>query len=134
MKYIAVFDIPDNYVIGCALAKICPNDGKVRCDSDFETVYANTVRMDEYTRPKLMEVPFYRDLVIDHMEAAGVETKGMCYDYREPEDVKKRMKSICAAKTKAAEMLRNAFYVGQLSLLDYIQQMQDEYVVMSGKK
>lgn len=39
-KYIAVFDIPDDYVMGCACGKMCPNDGKIRSDSDFEDVYA----------------------------------------------------------------------------------------------
>ena len=40
MKYIAIFDIPDDYGIGCAVAKVCPNDGKIRRDSDFENAYA----------------------------------------------------------------------------------------------
>ena len=42
MKYIAIFDIPDDYVIGCATAKICPNDGKTRSDRDYENAYAQT--------------------------------------------------------------------------------------------
>lgn len=41
MRYIAVFDIPDGYVMGCASAKICPNDGKSRTDKEFDTVYAD---------------------------------------------------------------------------------------------
>jgi len=41
MKYIAVFDIPDDYVMGCACGKMCPNDDKVRSDKDFENVYAH---------------------------------------------------------------------------------------------
>lgn len=41
MKYIAIFDIPDGYGMGCAVAKIAPNDGKPRYDSDFENAYAN---------------------------------------------------------------------------------------------
>ena len=42
MKYIAVFDIPDDYGIGCAIAKIAVK-GKDRYeDKDFETVYAQT--------------------------------------------------------------------------------------------
>ena len=40
MKYIAIFDIPDDYAIGCAVAKICPKDGKTRTDKDYETAYA----------------------------------------------------------------------------------------------
>ena len=40
MKYIAIFDIPDGYVMGCACGKMCPNDGKIRTDKEFENVYA----------------------------------------------------------------------------------------------
>ncbi len=40
MKYIAIFDIPDGYVMGCACGEMYPDDGKVRCDTDFENVYA----------------------------------------------------------------------------------------------
>ena len=40
MKYIAIFDIPDDYGIGCALAKVCKKDKNPRCDSDFENAYA----------------------------------------------------------------------------------------------
>ena len=36
MKYIAVFDIPDGYGMGCAVAKICPKDGEIREEKDFE--------------------------------------------------------------------------------------------------
>ena len=39
-KYIAIFTLPDDYVMGCACGKMCPNDGKVRSDRDFEDVYA----------------------------------------------------------------------------------------------
>ena len=47
MKYIAVFDIPDDYVMGCAVAKICPNDGKIRTDKDFENAYADVEPLSE---------------------------------------------------------------------------------------
>ncbi len=40
MKYIAVFDIPDGYGIGCAMAKIAPKGKDVYADSDFEDAYA----------------------------------------------------------------------------------------------
>ena len=40
MKYIAVFDIPDDYNIGFATAKIIKKDKFPRCDSDFENAYA----------------------------------------------------------------------------------------------
>jgi len=40
MKYIAIFDIPDDYGIGCAIAKVCKKDGKIRTDSEFENAYA----------------------------------------------------------------------------------------------
>jgi hypothetical protein len=40
MKYIAIFDIPDDYGIGCAIAKVIQKDKYPRCDSDFENAYA----------------------------------------------------------------------------------------------
>ena len=40
MKYIAVFDIPDDCAIGCAVAKMCKKDGEIKKESDFENVYA----------------------------------------------------------------------------------------------
>ena len=32
MKYIAIFDIPDDYGIGCAIAKIAPKGKEVYAD------------------------------------------------------------------------------------------------------
>lgn len=58
MKYKAIFDIPDGYKIGAAYAKICPDDGKIRSDKDFETAYADTrpfgagYWIEENIRPK----------------------------------------------------------------------------------
>ena len=40
MKYIAVFDIPEDYGIGYAIAKVIQKDKYPRCDSDFENAYA----------------------------------------------------------------------------------------------
>ncbi len=40
MKYIAIFDIPDDYAIGCATAKVIKKDKYPRCDQDFENAYA----------------------------------------------------------------------------------------------
>ena len=40
MKYIAIFDIPDDYGIGCAVAKVIQKDKYPRCDKDFENAYA----------------------------------------------------------------------------------------------
>jgi len=42
MKYIAIFDIPDNYGIGCAIAKIAPKGKEVYTDKDYENAYAQT--------------------------------------------------------------------------------------------
>lgn len=42
MKYIAIFDIPDDYVIGCAIAKIAPRNHDGYADEDFENAYAQT--------------------------------------------------------------------------------------------
>lgn len=47
MKYIAIFDIPDGYAIGCALAKIAPKGKEVYKDSDFENAYAQTEPLSE---------------------------------------------------------------------------------------
>ena len=47
MKYIAIFDIPDDYGIGCAVAKICPKDDKVRTEKDYENAYAQTEPLSE---------------------------------------------------------------------------------------
>ena len=40
MKYIAVFDIPDDYGIGCAIAKIAKKGKENYSDEDFENAYA----------------------------------------------------------------------------------------------
>lgn len=40
MKYIAIFDIPDDYGIGCAIAKIAPKGKENYSDDDFENAYA----------------------------------------------------------------------------------------------
>lgn len=47
MKYIAVFDIPDGYAIGCALAKIAPKGKEVYEERDFEDAYAQTEPLSE---------------------------------------------------------------------------------------
>ena len=40
MKYIAIFDIHDDYGIGCAIAKIAPKGKEAYTDEDFENAYA----------------------------------------------------------------------------------------------
>lgn len=40
MKYIAIFDIPDDYGIGCAVAKIAPKGKENYYDEDFSNAYA----------------------------------------------------------------------------------------------
>lgn len=47
MKYIAVFDIPDGYGIGYAVAKIAPKGKDVYADSDFENAYAQVEPLSE---------------------------------------------------------------------------------------
>lgn len=47
MKYIAIFDIPDDYAFGCACAKIAPKGKEVYTDSDFEDCYANIEPLSE---------------------------------------------------------------------------------------
>ena len=41
MKYIAVFDIPDDYAIGCAVVKMAKRGKEVYTNDDFTDVYAN---------------------------------------------------------------------------------------------
>ena len=47
MKYIAIFDIPDGYGIGCAVAKIAPKGMDRYEDKDFENAYAQTEPLSE---------------------------------------------------------------------------------------
>lgn len=47
MKYIAVFDVPDNYGIGMAIAKMAPKGKNNYTDKDFETVYAQVEPLSE---------------------------------------------------------------------------------------
>lgn len=47
MKYIAVFDIPDGYGIGCASAKIAPKGKDIYVDGDFENTYAQVEPLSE---------------------------------------------------------------------------------------
>ena len=47
MKYIAIFDIPDNYGIGCAIAKIAPKGKENYSDGDFENAYAQIEPLSE---------------------------------------------------------------------------------------
>ena len=47
MKYIAIFDIPDDYGIGCAVAKIAQRGKEVYCDEDYENAYAQVEPLSE---------------------------------------------------------------------------------------
>ncbi len=47
MKYIAVFDIPDDYAIGCAIAKIAKKGKETYEDKDFENAYAQIEPLSE---------------------------------------------------------------------------------------
>lgn len=47
MKYIAVFDIPDGYGFGCAIAKIAPKGRDRYEDKDFENAYAQIEPLSE---------------------------------------------------------------------------------------
>lgn len=47
MKYIAIFDIPNDYGMGCAVAKIAPKGKEVYEDKDFENVYADIEPLSE---------------------------------------------------------------------------------------
>ena len=48
MKYIAVFDLPEHYKMGCAIGKMIDPRGKdVYEEKDFENVYAQTEPLTE---------------------------------------------------------------------------------------
>lgn len=47
MKYIAIFDIPDDCGIGCAIAKIAPKGKENYSDDDFTNAYAQTEPLAE---------------------------------------------------------------------------------------
>lgn len=47
MRYIAVFDIPDGYSMGCALCKIAPKGREYYEDKDFENAYAQIEPLSE---------------------------------------------------------------------------------------
>ena len=54
MKHIAVFDVPDDYVIGCAIAKIAPKGKEVQTDEDFENAYAQIETLSD-TKTEIFE-------------------------------------------------------------------------------
>ena len=47
MKYIAIFDIPDDYKIGCASAKICQGGKDIYAVEDYEDAYAHVEPLAE---------------------------------------------------------------------------------------
>ena len=47
MKYIAIFDIPDGYGMGCAMAKIAQKGKDAYEDKDFENAYAQIEPLTE---------------------------------------------------------------------------------------
>ena len=47
MKYIAVFDVPDGYSIGCAVAKIAPKGLETYTNEDFQDLYADVEPLSE---------------------------------------------------------------------------------------
>lgn len=131
MKYIAVFDIPDDYGFGCPTVKACPNDGKVRCDAEHDTIFATQmVKMDDFQKPKTIEADFYRRLTLDHMEAAGYR-KVIVDTLKPPKNVQRETVRINTTKGASGTRQRWAFYVGQLYLLDMIKEMQETYIGLS---
>jgi len=131
MRYIAVFDIPGDYGFGCPTVKACPNDGKVRCDAEHDTIFAtNMIKMDDFQKPKTIEADFYRRNTLDHMEAAGFQ-KVIVDQLKDPENVWKETVRINTATGTRGAYQRLAFYVGQLCLLDTIKKMQETYIGLS---
>ena len=133
MKYVAEFEIPDGFKYGCAIVKICPDDNKLRCDADFQTAAATLVRADDYNAPRFLEIPFYRQLVLDHMECACNILKERLEKLKDPQAVWEETVRISKARTQKEIQARYAYYYGQLAILDYIQKMQNEYTVPQSK-
>ena len=127
MKYVAVFDVPDGWGYGCAIIKACPRDGKIRTDAEHKTIAADLIRKDEYDAPKYLEVPFYRNLVLDHMQISCHMDDRRRKELEDPEKVWEETVRISKARTQKEIQARYAYYFGQLALLDYIKKMQNEY-------
>ena len=47
MKYIAIFNVPEGYGIGCAVAKVAQKDKERYEDNDFQNVYAQVEPLSE---------------------------------------------------------------------------------------
>lgn len=47
MKYIAVFDVPGGYAMGCAVGMIAPKEHEGYTDADFENLYAQIEPLTE---------------------------------------------------------------------------------------
>lgn len=73
MKYIAIFDIPDGYGIGCASAKIAPKGKDIYVDGDFENAYAQVEPLSE-EKTEVIERFNAVDRVIQDLNI------GCCYD------------------------------------------------------
>ena len=74
---------------------------------------------------------FYRSLILEHMQLVGIEVKNDSYDLSKPEDVKRLVKEIGRRHGggRNAEAMREkiAFWLGQLYLLDWINEMENTY-------
>ena len=73
MKYIAIFDIPDDYGIGCASAKIAPKGKDFYEDSDFINAYAQVEPLSE-EKTEVLERFNAVDRIIQDLNI------GCCYD------------------------------------------------------
>ena len=127
MKYIAEFDVPDGWKFGCAIIKACPDDGAIRRDSEYKTLSALLERKADYDAPKYLEVPFYRNLVLDHMQISCHMDDRRRKELEDPAKVWEETVRISKARTQKEIQARYAYYFGQLALLDYISKMQNEY-------
>jgi len=65
MKYIAIFDLPENYVMGCAVGMICPNDGKIRTDREFEKLYAQIEPLAEQQEEMFSKFNVFQRIIQD---------------------------------------------------------------------
>lgn len=73
MKHIAIFDIPDDYAIGCVIAKIAPKGKDVYTYSDFRDAYAQVEPLSK-EKAEVIEQFNAVDRVIQDLNI------GCCYD------------------------------------------------------
>ena len=82
MKYIAIFDIPDDYIIGCANAKIAPKGKEVYYDDEFEDAYAHVEPLAEEKAEVFEQFEMVDGVISDLGLHCGYDMPGFWTDNR----------------------------------------------------